>query len=283
MDRAVQPPSYAVQVGGSVRETEAERLRLRCAGQPPPANEPPACAAASMVTWRATGTLPNGASADAREPVALPAPALQLWGPSGLGALQLTANGCAAAPGSPSSDSFGDYADGPPACEASSDFGSFRAAGSAAGSAAGASPRAQAPPLGALERSPFEQALAFARAAPVHEAPAAWPGEPPGDWSAATGEAPAQAAAPKHAAPAIAQAAAQPPDEPEEWAWSGEAEAPLAAGSQSLPACLDRSADPTASLSSLCMRAELVCDAPVCAGDSQSPHPSVSCKPKRAC
>lgn len=243
VDRAVQPPSYAVQVGGSVRETEAERLRLRCAGQPPPEHELPACAAAGAATWRAAGTLPNGASTDAMEPVALPLPPLQLWGPSGSGALQSTANGCAAAPGSPSSDSFGDFADGPPAAEASSDFGSFCAAGSAAGSAAGASPRANAAPLGAAERSPFEEALAFARAAPVHEAPAAWPGEPPGEISAAAAERPAQAAAPQRAAPAPAQAAAQPPDEPEEWAWAGEAEAPLAISSQSLPACLDRCAD----------------------------------------
>ena len=243
VDRAVQPPSYAVQVGSSVRETEAERLRLRCAGQLPPPHEPPACTAAGAATWRAAGTLPNGTSADAWEPVALPAPPLQLWGPSGLGALSHTTNGCAAEPSSPSSDSFGDFADGPPAAEASSDFGSFRAAGSAAGSAAGASPRAPAPPLGAAERSPFEEALAFARAAPVHEAPSAWPGEPPSGWSAAAAERSAQAEAPQCAAPALAQAAAQPPEDPEEWAWAGEAEAPLAAGSQSLPACLDRSAD----------------------------------------
>ena len=242
VDRAVQPPSYAVQVGGSVRETEAERLRLRCAGQPPPSSEPPACASAGAATWRAAGTLPNGAPADAWEEVALPAAPQQLWSFSRLGALPLAANGCAAAPSSPGSDGFGDFADSPPAIEAGSNFGSFCAAGSVAGSAAGASPRAHEPPLGGAERSPFEEALAFAHAAPVHEPPAAWPDAPPADWGAAAAERTALAAEPQHAAPALASDAAQPPDEPEEWTWAGEAEAPPAASSQALPACLDRSA-----------------------------------------
>ena len=280
VDRAVQPPSYAVQVGGSVRETEAERLRLRCAGQPPPAHEPPACAAASAATWRAAGTLPNGTSADAREPVALPAPPLQLWGPSGLGVLPPTANGRAAAPSSPSSDSFGDFANGPPAAEASSEFGSFCAAGSAAGSAAGTSPRAQALPPGAAERSPFEEALAFAHAAPVHEAPAAWPGKPTGALSAATAERPA----PQHAAPALAQTAAQPPDEPEEWAWAGEAETPLAAGSQSLPGGLDRCADLLHPLhASADLRKRLSVQGTASLMALMSPRLPVSCKLKRTC
>ena len=48
VDRAVQPPSYAVLVGSSVRETEAERLRLRHSNQPAPPSEAPACSGGAV-------------------------------------------------------------------------------------------------------------------------------------------------------------------------------------------------------------------------------------------
>ena len=260
MDTAVQPPSYAVQVGESVRETEAERLRLRLPDQPPPASEAPACSATGAAHWRAAGTLPTSASAEA-VPAALPAGPLRLWGALQTASPYPAANGGGAVTGSPSTDSFGEFAgagEGLPVpdsgraqqpSEATSDFGDFCAA-----DAPVCSPLASAAPaFGAAERSPFEEALAFAVSAPVHDAPRQRPAGPfawqhsisaAADTANAldSGEVP-RGTQPWQAPAAVAlggDSCLQPAAEPEGWAWADAAAAQPAATCQSLPIGLDR-------------------------------------------
>jgi len=234
VDRAVQPPSYAVRVGGSVRETEAERLRPRSPGQAPPAGERPLCGAAGAAHGRAAGTLP--AAPACPQPAALPPAPHPLW----------AAPAACPAPG-PSGggdDGFGDFTSGeaPAAAHApepdgwEGDFGGFIAA-------EGASPRRAAPTLGGAGRSPFDEALAFAVSAPVHAAPGPRPGGPVAHEGAPRAAPPGASPLPAvQSAPAPSERApgTPPREESQGWAWAGGCDAAPADASRSLPAGVNR-------------------------------------------
>jgi hypothetical protein len=246
VDRAVQPPSYAVRVGGSVRETEAERLRPRGPGQAPPASERPLCGAAH---GRAAGTLP--AAPACPQPAALPLAPHPLWaapaacpapGPSGGGEAADTGSG---------GDGFGEFDDGfgdfacgeaPGAAHApepndwEGEYGSFLAA-------EGTSPPRPAPTPGGAARSPFDEALAFAVSAPVHDAPGPRPAglvaQEGAPRAGPRGTSPLPAA---QSAPAPSERAPGPPprEESQGWAWAGGCDAAPADACRSLSAGVNR-------------------------------------------